>query len=89
MSNIIQLLEKMGAEASLQPAQSAELAIAQSELSDELKDTLRNRDTLSLEHQLDICPDIVCLVAGPEDEPQPEDDEPKPAEPQIRAVVNG
>ncbi|WP_394147241.1 hypothetical protein [Shewanella atlantica] len=68
MSNVIELLERMGKDASLQTQQSFEKAILESELTSELKQTLINRDDISLKRELDICPDVVCILLTPEDE---------------------
>ncbi|WP_108945775.1 hypothetical protein [Shewanella halifaxensis] len=68
MSNIIQLLERMGQDASLQIETNFEQAIAESALTESLKQALINRDDISLKRELDICPDIYCVFAPAEDE---------------------
>ncbi|WP_144206802.1 hypothetical protein [Shewanella donghaensis] len=73
MSNIIQLLERMGQDADLQNPQLLADAISTSSLTPELKQALLNNDTSSLEKQLDICPDVVGLMVLTEDD-QPEDE---------------
>jgi len=73
MSNVIELLERMGKDASLQTQQSFEKAIQESELTSELKQTLINRDDISLKRELDICPDVVCIFLPAEDEKPNED----------------
>ncbi|WP_281558742.1 hypothetical protein [Thalassomonas sp. RHCl1] len=88
MSNIIQLLEKMGQEANLQDKDKLEQAIQTAELEHSLKESLLNKDKLTLERQLDICPDIVAfLFPAEDDQPQQEDDEEQKEE--IRSVING
>ncbi|WP_077754460.1 hypothetical protein [Shewanella psychrophila] len=68
-SNIIQQLERMGQDASLQATAEFEQIVNDSTLDNELKQSLLNKDVISLEKQLDVCPDIVCvLVAHEEDE---------------------
>ena len=90
MSNIIQLLERMGQDASLQNSASMEQVIEQSELSAELKGVLLNKDTVTLERQLDVCPDVVCIMIPAEDENPDESSEEEPDnDNKIAAVVNG
>lgn len=85
MSNIIQLLERMGQDASLQNQASLEQAITQAEISDELKHSLNKQETDKLAQQLKARTDIVCIIAKPdEDEP---DEQPEPSE-EIRLLVN-
>ncbi|PMG42028.1 hypothetical protein [Shewanella sp. 10N.286.52.B9] len=76
MSNIIQLLERMGQDADLQNPLSLADAISTSNLTPELKLALSNNDITSLEKQLDVCPDIVCMMAPAESDKPTEDDKP-------------
>ncbi|QDO85478.1 hypothetical protein FM037_22255 [Shewanella psychropiezotolerans] len=79
MSNIIQLLERMGQDSELQTEQSFEQAIQESALTHELKQSLLNRDDISLKRQLDVCPDVVCaMVAHEEDDEDSTDIESSP-----------
>ncbi len=73
MSNIIQLLERMGQDSELQTEQSFEQAIQDSALTNELKQSLHNRDDINLKRQLDVCPDVVCILLPSEDEDEDED----------------
>ncbi|WDE13854.1 hypothetical protein [Thalassomonas haliotis] len=78
MSNIIQLLEKIGQEATLQNSNALAQAIKEAELPAELENTLLKQDSVALERQLDICPDIIAFLAPakddePSDEETPED----------------
>ena len=68
MSNIIQLLERMGQDASLQTETNFEQAIAESALTESLKQALINKDDISLKRELDVCPDVVCIMLPAEDE---------------------
>ena len=68
MSNIIQLLERMGQDASLQTETNFEQAIAESALTESLKQALINKDDISLKRELDVCPDVVCILIPAEDE---------------------
>ncbi|WP_076414593.1 hypothetical protein [Shewanella sp. UCD-KL12] len=78
-SNIIQLLERMGQDASLQATAEFEQIVNESTLDNELKQSLINKDIISLEKQLDVCPDIYCVfVAHEEDEDDSTDVESSP-----------
>ncbi|WP_179023819.1 hypothetical protein [Shewanella sp. Scap07] len=68
MSSVIELLEQMGQNAALQNQTSFEQAIEQSDLSDNLKTSLLNRDDISLKRELDVVPDVVCAFLPAEDE---------------------
>ncbi|MEZ9593048.1 hypothetical protein AB4298_00280 [Shewanella sp. 10N.261.52.F9] len=79
MSNIIQLLERMGQDASLQTETNFEQAIAESALTESLKQALINKDDISLKRELDVCPDVVCiLLAHEEDDDDDTDSESTP-----------
>ncbi|MPY23393.1 hypothetical protein [Shewanella sp. YLB-07] len=67
-SNIIQLLARMGQDASLQTPAEFEQVIRESELSNELKQSLINKYAISLEKQLDVCPDVVCIMVAHDEE---------------------
>lgn len=89
MSNIIQLLERMGQDADLQSQANVEKAIAESKLSTTLKASLLNRDNISLKRELDVCPDVVCLMVPAEDEEPENKEEPKEENVEIKSIVNG
>ncbi|WP_076414597.1 hypothetical protein [Shewanella sp. UCD-KL12] len=74
MSNIIQLLERMGQDSELQTEQSFEQAIQESALTSELKQSLLNRDEINLKRELDVCPDVVCIMLPAEDEEKEKED---------------
>ncbi|MCL1137924.1 hypothetical protein [Shewanella pneumatophori] len=83
MSNIIQLLERMGQDASLQTETNFEQAIAESALTESLKQALINRDDISLKRELDVCPDVVCVLLPAEDDEEKTEDSPKEDETEI------
>jgi len=68
MSDIIKLLEELGQNAKLQLKDEVEKAIVESELAEEVKTALLTKDTVTLEKQLDVCPDIFCILFPAEDE---------------------
>jgi len=83
MSKAVQLLEAM---AQLAHADIEKL-IAQTTINAEQAEAIRAKDIISLERQLDICPDIFCfLIPAEDDEPVKEDEENK--ESNINSVVN-
>jgi len=91
MKNVTQVLASMGASADLQSPESVTEFVNQSELSAELQTALIEQDVTTLERNLDICPDIVCIIMAPEDdEPSEEDDEQKdsPESAQLPLVIN-
>jgi len=85
MSQAIQVLEQLGQDANLQTPANIESYIATTELDNELTEALVNKDVTSLERSLDVCPDIVCIIAQPDDEPSEDDSEEKE---EIKAVIN-
>lgn len=64
MSKAVQLLEAM---AQLAHA-DIERLLAQAEINAEQAKAIRTKDIISLERQLDICPDIVCILVPAEDD---------------------
>lgn len=83
MSSIIKLLERMGQESGLtESAIEFETAITESNLNEELKTTMLNRDIVALEKALDICPDVVCILL-PADEEENQEEEKKNNEEKI------
>ncbi|MCL1043766.1 hypothetical protein L2737_00235 [Shewanella electrodiphila] len=77
MSSIIKLLERMGQDSTLTDSkESSEKAINKADINNELKQALINKDVQAIVNQLDVCPDIYCLLF-PADEEEAEE---KPAE---------
>ncbi|NQZ82589.1 MAG: hypothetical protein HRT52_16390 [Colwellia sp.] len=83
MSKIMQVLEQLGQDANLQSQESIENYLTIIELEKELTTALVNKDVSSLERSLDVCPDIVCIIATPED------DEFEIKQNETKAVSNG
>ncbi|MPY23394.1 hypothetical protein [Shewanella sp. YLB-07] len=75
MSNIIQLLERMGQDSELQSNDFKNI-ITESELNHDLKTALLNKDKSSLEELLRVDPEIVCAMIPAEDEEPPHKEEP-------------
>jgi len=72
MSKAVQLLETM---AQLAHADIEKL-IAQTTINTELAEAIRAKDIISLERQLDICPDIYCVLFPAEDDSATETEAP-------------
>ncbi|WP_028773238.1 hypothetical protein [Shewanella waksmanii] len=69
LSTISQLLEQLGQDASLQiDAAQRQAAIASADISNELKQALIQADSLAVKNQLDVCPDVYCLLVAHEEE---------------------
>ena len=90
MKNVTQVLASMGASAELQSPESVAEFVNRSELSAEMQTALIEQDATTLERNLDICPDIVCIILAPEDdEPEETEDAPNEEEKAIfKSLVN-
>jgi len=90
MSQVIKLLERMASDATLQTEDNVKNLVESSELSEELKTSFLNKDTVALSKQLDIAPDVVCFVLPAEDdEPSEGDEDQNDDEQETQSVVNG
>jgi len=83
MSKAVQLLEAM---AQLAHADIEQL-LAQAEINTEQAEAIRAKDIVSLERQLDICPDVFCFLIPAEDE-EPVKEEEEKEDTNINSVVN-
>ena len=83
MSKAVQLLEAM---AQLAHADVEQL-LAQAEINTEQAEAIRAKDIVSLERQLDICPDVFCFLIPAEDE-EPVKEEEEKEDTNINSVVN-
>lgn len=68
MSKAIQVLAQMASDSNLQNSQEVEALLASTSIDSEQKEAIITNDVTSLERQLDICPDIVCLILPADDE---------------------
>ncbi len=68
MSEVIQVLAQMGSDASLQSEDAVTNLLKATEFEPEITEAITNKDVISLERQLDVCPDIVCVIFAPNDE---------------------
>ncbi|WP_416305024.1 hypothetical protein [Neptunicella sp. SCSIO 80796] len=83
MSNVIQLLEKIGVDANLQDQAQFAQAIQQSGLSDELQQALLNRDKSSLQQQLNVASKMAMMIVTPDDD---DDDGDTPSQIDVQTV---
>jgi hypothetical protein len=82
MNKALQLLESIGQQANV----DIEELIKQSNINNKQAKAIRAKDTISLENQLDVCPDVYCfLVPAEDDEAESEKDE---EQPDTQALVN-
>ena len=68
MSKVIQVLEQMGSDGNCQSEQAIDQLLATTEVNAEQAEAIINKDVTSLERQLDVCPDIVCIILPADDE---------------------
>ena len=68
MSKVIQVLAQMASDSSLQNNESIDALLVSTDINAEQSDAIIARDVISLERQLDICPDIYCLLFPAEDD---------------------
>lgn len=91
MNNVIQVLELMASDSSFQNEQAVEALLKAAEINTEQSEAVITQDVISLERQLDICPDFVCaMVPAEDDEPNKESEESEEsADNTIKTAING
>jgi hypothetical protein len=72
MSKVIQVLEQMSRDANGQNEDAINNLLATAQLDTEITTAIINKDVITLERQLDVRSDIVCMILPAEDD---EDDE--------------
>lgn len=75
MSKIINVLEQMGRNTNYQNEDTINNLLATAELDIEISAAIINKDITSLEHQLDVRPDVVCMILPAEDDEGDEGDD--------------
>lgn len=75
MLNIIQVLAIMGSDATVQSNDAIASLLIESKLDSTIVEAVINKDIISLERQLDICPDVVCIISPAEDDDKEKDDD--------------
>ncbi len=88
MSKVIQVLAQMANRADLQSEQALETFLSTTEINAEQNEAIITKNVTSLERQLDICPDIVCILLPAEDDAE-ESDSPAEDEPENnQSIIN-
>jgi hypothetical protein len=88
MTSVIKLLEQMGQNALLQNEEAVEQLLSASEINEEAKNLIIKKDAVALARQLDVCPDIVCILFPAEDD-QAEENDKEEEKTEIKSVING
>ncbi|TWX64750.1 hypothetical protein ESZ36_18800 [Colwellia demingiae] len=83
MSKVIQVLEKIGQMADADIAQ----ILLDNKLNAALSEAVINKNVVSLERQLDICPEIVCFLLPAKDEDE-EESNTEEEQSEAQSVVN-
>ena len=68
MSKVIQVLAQMASDSSLQSSESIEALLVSTDINAEQNEAIITKDVASLERQLDICPDVYCMLFPAEDD---------------------
>jgi len=68
MSKVTQVLEQMSRDANGQNDDAINNLLAAAQLDTEITTAIINKDVITLERQLDVRPDIVCIIAPAEDD---------------------
>tara|TARA_B110000467_G_C18309846_1_gene477286 strand:+ start:60 stop:323 length:264 start_codon:yes stop_codon:yes gene_type:complete len=87
MSKVIQVLAQMASDSSLQTEKAVEVLLINEAINTEQSKAIITKDIISLERQLDICPDIFCLLFPAEDDEAESDSDEEQTNTQ--SVVNG
>lgn len=75
MSKVIQVLEQMSRDANGQNEDAINNLLATAQLDTEITTAIINKDVITLERQLDVRSDIVCMILPAEDDEDDEDDD--------------
>ncbi|MCI2282863.1 hypothetical protein L3081_04910 [Colwellia sp. MSW7] len=87
MSKVIHVLEQMSRDANCQSEDAINNLLETAELDTKITEAIINKDVSSLECQLDVCPDIICIVMTPDDdEDEEKDDEDSSEEKSINVI---
>ncbi len=89
MSKVIEVLETMARNANLNNQAAVEVLINNAEINAEQSKAIIAKDVTSLERQLDICPDVYCILFPAEDESPEDSDAPSEEEnDNTQSVIN-
>ena len=88
MNKVIEILESMGSNAELSSLEAVDTLLTKTEIHEEQSKAIITKDVTSLERQLDICPDIYCLLL-PADDEEEKDSETDQDNTETNSVING
>jgi len=89
MSKVIQVLEQMARDPNLQNELAIEQLLINTGVTAEQAKAIINKDVISLERQLDVCPDIVCVfVPAENDDDKDETDKEDESKDETKSVIN-
>jgi len=86
MTKTVQVLAQMASNASIQNPQTIEQLLIDNNIETAISEAIINKDVTSLERQLDVCPDIVCIIHTPDEDDDKKDDDDSTEEPE-QAVI--
>lgn len=89
MSKVIQVLVEMASDSSLENETAINALLISNEIDTEQSAAIIGKDVTSLERQLDICPDIVCVLAPAEDDEKESTNEEEETNEEHKSVING
>ncbi|KGJ89692.1 hypothetical protein [Colwellia psychrerythraea] len=87
MNKVIQVLEQMASDSSLQNKTDIETLLTTAKIKTGQSEAIIAKNVVSLERQLDICPDIICFLVPAEDDDK--DSETDEDQARTQSVVNG
>ena len=75
MPTVIETLAKIASDASIQESKEIEQLLISNNIDEAIATAILNKDLTSLERQLDVSTDIVCLIVQPDPNDEPKEDE--------------
>ena len=75
MYTVIEALAKIASDASIQESKEIEQLLINNNVDEAIATAILNKDLTSLERQLDVSTDIVCLIVQPDPNDEPKEDE--------------
>ena len=77
MTAVIDTLVQLASDASLQNSSATDQLLIDNKIDKETINAIVSKDVTKLERQLDVCPDIVCILVPAEDEDSEENTDDK------------
>lgn len=89
MSKVFQVLAQMASDSSLQNNESIEALLVSTDINAEQSEAIIAKDIITLERQLDICPDVYCMLFPAEDDEAEANDDKDEDKDDIKIKANG